>query len=125
MPEQIKVRSADALRSIAMERGASVEVAGRAFNTTRDRVEKPAEVERKPATEPLPAAAPAPAAAEAVAEKIVAANQKLVDGLAAVIAERSAGTVVTGWRFKIVRGKDRLIEDVIATPMPLPTEAKH
>lgn len=116
----LKVKSAQDLERRALERGATVEVEGRPFNVGGQKIERPSRLERQAPAKP---AAPEPAKPAqghdpaALAQVLESSNAKLIAALREALAERAMPDKPVEWRFKVVRGKNNLIEEIIATPV--------
>ena len=118
------VKSVTELKQLALQTGATVELGGKRFNTTGDRV-KP---ETRPAPKPTPAPAPVQPAPAPVVQ--VAAPEVTVDLQPVADAQRSIGTmlaqalvaaraeqplVVREWLFTVERDQNGLLTSIRAT----------
>lgn len=120
----LRVKDEAALLDTALDRGAAASIDGRALNVDRKTVSRGANLDRgkpappKPEVKPpvLPKAVPAQIIDTKGIEAAVAMRDRdLANQLSKILTALSSAPIE--WRAHVLRDKNRLIEDIILTPV--------
>jgi hypothetical protein len=120
----LRAKNERELLDIALDRGAEASIDGRALNVDRKTVPRGAKLDRATPTPPKPEVKlpvlPKPVAAPVIDTKGIEAavamrDRDLANQLSKILAALSSAPIE--WRAHVLRDKNRLIEDIILTPV--------
>ena len=112
----MKPKTAKELQRLALERGATLKLDGREFNSQKEIVRRRTSL-YKPEATTAPKVEQRPEQKPETPAPIAALNERLLDEIKAMTAKLSPKEQPHGWKHHVIRDENGRVMDIISTPL--------